>query len=383
MAEGTGKLSLSEFLVEAQEIVEEFGRLLMELDRAVAAGTVPPPDLVNSCFRSIHTLKGLSGLSGVESMARLAHIMEDVLDGVRMGRVAPERGMLDLLFESSELLQAMMAAAKGEVAEPVQQAESLMARLQAAAAQGPSSDRNAVLSGLDPSLLEVLTEYEEHRLRENVSAGKHLYVAGVNLDIVSVDKDLDAVRAALQGFGEVITYLPAEGAVDDSKLALEILFAGDVDAAVVLEAVQAIEPTSSLRELKTTPARPVPMLAEPAEAEPAAVELSIKSVAATVRVDIGKLDSLMNVVGELNMSVSALTELLTSNEDVRRSRSFRHQHFNVVYGAYDNFKLVANHLGRLFGKNSVENHHSSLVTSLAKLKSLIYRADRQPRYITA
>ena len=69
MSGGKDSKGLQEFLGEAQDIVDELGRVLMEMDRSLAPGQPPEPHLVNAAFRSVHTLKGLSGLFGVASMA--------------------------------------------------------------------------------------------------------------------------------------------------------------------------------------------------------------------------------------------------------------------------------------------------------------------------
>ena len=63
--------SLEEFLVEAEEIVEALNSDLMRLD--VLGGDEPDPDLLNSIFRSAHTLKGLSGMFGFELMVEVSH----------------------------------------------------------------------------------------------------------------------------------------------------------------------------------------------------------------------------------------------------------------------------------------------------------------------
>src|SRR5512138_1388149 len=98
MADRTQK-ALSEFVSEAQETIDALGRDVMRLE---SAGDDPDPDLVNAVFRAAHTLKGLSSMFAVERMARVAHAVEDVLDDVRMGRRALDRGVADLLLEAPE-----------------------------------------------------------------------------------------------------------------------------------------------------------------------------------------------------------------------------------------------------------------------------------------
>lgn len=115
MAEqGSDKLR-EEFLSEAQEIVEQFNRDLLAMNNAsqrhdpTGGGLPVDPDLINSAFRAVHSLKGLSGLSGVDRMMHLSHDLENLLDALRMGKVQLTPRVLDLLFESIDHYQAICA----------------------------------------------------------------------------------------------------------------------------------------------------------------------------------------------------------------------------------------------------------------------------------
>ena len=74
-----------EFVSEAEDLLEELGRELQDLDKERRQGRVRPQG-INAAFRHVHSLKGLSGLFGHEHLGQLAHILEDFLDGLRMGR---------------------------------------------------------------------------------------------------------------------------------------------------------------------------------------------------------------------------------------------------------------------------------------------------------
>src|SRR5512144_3344381 len=153
-----------EFVSEAEENIDALGRDLLRLDRG---GDELDPDLLNAVFRAAHTLKGLSSMFGVERMARLAHALEDVLDDVRMGRRALDRGTADLLLEAPEVLSRIIAEeSAGEPPRTADAAARLTDRL-----RGPGRSRAAPAAdpldafGLGPEVRGVLTEYEEHRLR--------------------------------------------------------------------------------------------------------------------------------------------------------------------------------------------------------------------------
>ena len=99
----------SEFLSEAQEVVEEFSRNLLEIDAQQRTGDYDP-DLLNAAFRAIHSLKGLASLFGAGSIAALSHALESALDGLRLGRLPLSQEALDLLFEAVEVFGRMLAA---------------------------------------------------------------------------------------------------------------------------------------------------------------------------------------------------------------------------------------------------------------------------------
>ena len=87
MAAGEQDQAREQFLAEAQELVEGLSRDVLHA-RAGAAGREPNPELLNDLFRGVHTLKGLSGMFDYREVGRLAHVLEDLLEQLRMGRVA-------------------------------------------------------------------------------------------------------------------------------------------------------------------------------------------------------------------------------------------------------------------------------------------------------
>ncbi|MGZ3443942.1 MAG: Hpt domain-containing protein, partial [Polyangia bacterium] len=107
MSEGPTDKALQEFLSEAQEIVEQFNRDLLQLDEQRAVGAFDP-EVINDAFRAVHSLKGLSGLFGVTRMTNLSHNLENLLDSLRLGRVDLQPATLDLLFEAVSLFNRIV-----------------------------------------------------------------------------------------------------------------------------------------------------------------------------------------------------------------------------------------------------------------------------------
>jgi two-component system chemotaxis sensor kinase CheA len=371
-----------DFLSEAQELVDNLSRDLLVLDQQTRRGDTDP-GLVNDLFRAIHTLKGLAGLFGAARMAAVSHELEELLDDLRLGRVELGVSVVDLLFRGVELYGLLLLAEKGEAAEPTRFVEEFLLSLSALTHDGGAGGASPVAQyDIDPSILGVLTEYEEHRLRTNMKAGVSLYRIHVALALTTIDTALDDIKAAARPLGEIITYLPSGSGSDSDRIELDILMASHTDLDglrvafrgldVVIESVKkrgggassnavasdskhapsiaprALMPSSVDADLPAreeaddglvTPWPPAPAgergpaageaeVSKRPEAEgggsgltlppafpPAAVEgtgardnrdLSLRSVSQTVRVDIRKLDNLMNVVGELAMVRAAL-----------------------------------------------------------------------------
>jgi len=322
--------ALSEFFSEAQEIVEWMSRDLLLLDQCSKRGE-QDPDLVNNVFRAVHTLKGLSGLFGVTALSNLTHNLENLLDDLRLGRTPITPQVLDLLFESVELSGRILAKAKDGVPQEASAVEDFLVRLDRASARPPAPVAMGVGEyELDESLMQVLTEYEEHRLRTNIASGANLYRLSARFQLTVIDTELEALKQAAKPYGEIITFLPSATGSSDDSIDLEIIMASQRDWADVATALGSdrVVVTEVPRRRATRPP-PAPPEASPraleeelaapfADAEfevPVATSAgleapkgptTIRSVSQTVRVDIRKLDRLMNIVGELSLFGNAL-----------------------------------------------------------------------------
>jgi two-component system, chemotaxis family, sensor kinase CheA len=359
MAEGGGRGDASdkardEFFSEAQELVDGLGRDLLALDEGLRSGRVDP-ELINDVFRGVHTLKGLSGLFGATRIAGLSHELEDVLDDLRLGRIDITASVLDLLFQAVSLYARLLTAETGEAPEPEREVEQLLAAL-GQLSQRRSGGAAGVVAQyeLDPGLLGVLTEYEEHRLRTNIQQGLALYRIRVRFSLATIDSALDELKAQARPLGEIVTYLPTGSGADIDTIELEILIASRASVQALREAI--VGPDVTIEEVarRLNPSAGPPLapaathdvraevsLVPPAsiaartrEPLPAATtetasvapfppprhavsqrgpapnrELSLRSASQTVRVDIRKLDRLMTIVGELAIVKTAIARL--------------------------------------------------------------------------
>jgi two-component system chemotaxis sensor kinase CheA len=330
MADRRSQKALSEFLSEAQETIDALGKDLLHLESA-KGGEEADPAVLNAVFRGAHSLKGLASMFGVERMARLAHALEDLLDEVRMGRRPLDPATLDLLLEAPELFGRIIAEeAAGAPPQTIATAEALASRLQAAGEGAPREPGDLSRFDLGHGVLGVLTEYEEHRLRASARSGMSLFKVKVTFDLSTFDVGLAALNASLKPFGEVISTLPSAGGEEKGKIAFDVLFGSKARVERIRSAAGAAALVTEVPR-RDGGASSAPPLAPPApgsEATPDAPageprpsdlpDASIRSVSQAVRVDIRKLDRLMNTVGELLLVKTGLqhvAERLRSGEE--------------------------------------------------------------------
>lgn len=278
-----------EFTSEAEELLDTLSRDLGELE---AQGKDVRPDVINKIFREVHSLKGLAGMLGFAEIADLSHNLEDMLDRLRMGKIEINRALIDLLFDSVDgLNRLVIALAEPEIGQLVDVAK-LTSRIHQTTSQQAQAVESSALDGLDldDQTKRSLTEYEEHRLVTNVRSGRAIYSVEVTFDFSDFDERLRALTTALAENGEVVSTLPVIDSAGGSGIAFRLLFASELG----MEQVQVLAGEGArLTQLKGKPAADV--VAEGGGEE----ELSLRSVSRTVRVDIGKLDHVMNIVGEL------------------------------------------------------------------------------------
>jgi len=212
-----------EFFSEAQEIIEGLGRDLLALDESQRSGR-SEPDLINDIFRAVHTLKGVAGIFGANRMSALSHELENLLDNLRLGRAELSPPVLVLLFRSVELYGRILQSETEGRDLPMPEFDELVRQLGVNTRGGPSPSTQGQYE-LDPSLLAVLTEYEEHRLRTNIAQGLTLYRLRVQFQLATIDNALDELKVTAKPFGEIITYLPTGAGADAESIELDILMA--------------------------------------------------------------------------------------------------------------------------------------------------------------
>jgi two-component system chemotaxis sensor kinase CheA len=341
--QGTSHESIKEFLAEAEEVVEQLGSELADLADMADGGELNP-ELLNSIFRGAHSLKGLAGMFGFSAISELAHNMENILDSLRLGRISLDQGLMKVLFGAHELLTSLVRSVEIEGADRTEEIAACVSLINACLVPPlvklPAAAPLQRL-GLPGLAAGVLTEYEEHRLLDNLNRGRNIFNVHTSFKLTTFDKDLEQVSDVLTACGEVISTLPCMGGNVETDIDFDILFGSTqpLDGLQALFGNDAIV-VSWLGNADSKPANEASSLPSAGEGRnsPAAADIlqkssaaawkepeaaaassstvvnaaqSSKSMSRTVRVDIGKLDELMNVVGELVLAHSSISGIAT------------------------------------------------------------------------
>jgi two-component system, chemotaxis family, sensor kinase CheA len=329
--------AIRDFLAEAEEIVEHLGSELADLADLADNGDINP-DLLNSIFRGAHSLKGLAGMFGFAGVSELSHNMENLLDRLRLGKLRLDSGVITVLFESHDVLLSLVRSlSEGESDVADEKVSSCAARIRACLEEQTSdAARPSLLEklGLSEQVMKSLTEYEEHRLLENLSKGKNIYSVHATFDLATFDQDLARISDAIKTCGEIISTLPCMSSNMETNIDFDILAGSALvfqefslamrhdnvtltllsdgektPASAAANAADSASAGSGSPKPVEFPVTPTAQTSVPDSPAVGASPVSAKSISRTVRVDIGKLDELMNIVGELVLAHSSIAAL--------------------------------------------------------------------------
>lgn len=353
------------FIDESEEHLQTLSDCIMVLEKEP-----DNKDTINEVFRAAHSLKGMAGTMGFKRMQHLTHDMENVFQEVRSDRVKVTSGMIDLLFKCLDALEGYLDNIKSTSDEGTEDNEVIIKELNdfIAKADGEAEAENKEVSEVKeaaPAATQEekegqekieLTEEEKKAIREAESNGQHIYAMTVH---IQKDCLLKAARAflvfkAVEDFGQILVYRPCSQDIEDEKFELDFSFflASEEETDKIVAAAKAVseiekvdaeeihleeylkeaaaqeeqQAKEAATEQKEAPAE-VPKAAEKkAPAAAAKKQTNAKPVTGrTVRVDIEKLDALMNQVSELIIAKNSLVSISSNESGEYQNQSFHEQ----------------------------------------------------------
>ena len=305
---GKDDKSRGEFLAESEDILEDLGQQLTRMDEMTESGEVDP-DVVNAIFRGVHSLKGLSGMFGFEGISQLSHKLESLLDALRLGKLAISHDITSVIFAALDRLKILSEDISRGGKERSDYAD-VSSMIEDALSRGHGRDSKDITDEIeiDAQILKVLTEYEEHRLRENIKAKNSILLVKARFDLASFDKDLTSLNDRLKVMGEIISTLPTTGTGPDVGIEFNILVGAKEHVEKFISEISGPDVLVSVVKYK----------AAQRKAEPESK--TVRSLSRTIRVDISRLDRIMNIVGELVLSKNVIARL---SKDLRAVQGFQ------------------------------------------------------------
>lgn len=336
---------LSMFIDESRDHLQAINENLLNLEQN-------PTDIsiVQNIFRSAHTLKGMSATMGFEDLAKLTHEMENVLDLIRNNKLAMDSFIFDCLFKGTDALETMVndiiqgGTGQADVSHIVVSLKSIVSgdykkqEAAAAPAQAEAGPKNAM----------DIDEFQYSVLEQSISAGMQVFYVDVS---VREDCVLKAARAYMvfdifEHNGEVIKSTPSVQDIEQEKFdrsfsvfyisSLEkeqlekmVMNVSEIESAKAtlmdMESLQQLMNRGASKQQEPVPTAPAAQQAQaPAQTGQAPASTPSKPAAQqgtavanrTIRVDIERLDFLMNLFSELLIDRVRLEQLAS---EVRRT----------------------------------------------------------------
>jgi two-component system chemotaxis sensor kinase CheA len=306
--------SLKDFVAEAEDILDNLDEsisLLMDID----PDDHRKPDIINAVFRHAHSIKGLSGMFNLEGLASLSHKMENLLDSVRLDKISLSDHVVEILGQGVQnLVRMVRAVGEGHGDASVDLGDYLkeLELLEQSEEKLPDEDLSAFID-IPAGITDMLSEYEEHRFRDNIKRGVPFYRVSCSFPLESFDVQLEEIGSAIRESGELLTTLPETDLGGDGNIGFTLYFTSREAEGDVIKALgrddRTLEPVPYQKGSPSGVGKHQDESYAPVRLEEDTFEDEIKGVSQTVRVDIGKLDYLMNLVGELVILKSGFTNI--------------------------------------------------------------------------
>lgn len=312
-------------------------------------------DTINEIFRAAHSLKGMAGTMGYKRMQKLTHQMENVFSEIRNGKMKVNANLVDVLFQCLDALEEYLDNIQEAADEGTNDNEPILKELEAilnGKAESPQQPeapkeeekpKEDADGGINDYKNMVYAEFERHAIQEAFDKKLKVFAITIQVDESCLLKAARAflVFKSLEGIGEVIKSHPSVQDIEDEKFdqvfSVCLVTDSDYDKVIgVIKNVSEIKDAAGqeitklddiISDKKDTPeetgqaavakadGKNVPAKAKDDKKPAAKAKGESKSVVnRSVRVDIEKLDILMNLVSELIIAKNGLISASSDSE---------------------------------------------------------------------
>ena len=323
---------LEVFIEESKENLQTCNEQLLELEKN-------PQDLaiVNEIFRSAHTLKGMSATMGYEDLANLTHKMENVLDAIRNEKIKVSPEILDVVFKSVDDLEAMVfsIADGGDGKRDVTEVVAMLQSIEKGESLTTPLAENEVAATVSPEIQRLSMQYEAFEqtvIQQSYEQGFRCFEISVSLreDCLLKAARVYMVFEVLGKMGEVIKSLPTVDQLEEeqfdhsfvigvvskedaSDIEKNIRKVSEVEEVTILELTSDhLQKQNQIEEIVSE--QPVEAVEEKGQGEvqpskPASSGKPSTPASKTIRVNIERLDVLMNLFEELVIDRGRLEQI--------------------------------------------------------------------------
>ncbi|MSS42985.1 chemotaxis protein CheA [Anaerosalibacter bizertensis] len=337
------------FVEESKEHLESMNDILLELEK-----DTDNKDLLNELFRISHTLKGMAGTMGFTNMANLTHDMEDVLQAIRSDEIKINTEIVDILFECLDSLEFSANYVSENGKEDGNDHLELIGKLKDLlnGDKEQSNEKNEFKG------TEKYDEYVINAAKQAKEKGLDSYKIYIRL---SEDCMLKSARAfiifnTIESFSEIIYSYPSVEDIEDEKFDLEFSLVIVTDHKKE-EIKEEIEKISEIDEVNIGPVEMDLTKKQVNKKEKSKKSIDKNNVnrkstsnnmaktnrvGKTVRVDIDRLDTLMNLVSELIIIKTRMEDMsgTTSKEDMNEAIEYLERITTNLHDAVMKVRMV-------------------------------------------
>ncbi|WP_447741846.1 chemotaxis protein CheA [Variovorax boronicumulans] len=299
------------FFVEAIELLAEMEQLLLDLD--VEA---PDGEQLNAIFRAAHSIKGGAATFGFTALTHTTHVLETLLDRARHGQLHLSAPMIDAFLETKDALQEQLTAYQAGKEPDAERVAHICGVLQQLA-----MENNAAAAPVPPPAPAPAPVVQAAAPADEGSSGDGVLV--VRFARLS-DSECDLLAGELANLGTVLTRTRSNDQLTvrlattcdpDDIVAVCCFVIDESQIDITREVADVAPPVVAVAE----PVVPPPAAPTPASAAAASAPASAKE-SSSIRVDVEKVDQLINLVGELVITQSMLTQAATVLDPVAYER---------------------------------------------------------------
>ncbi len=311
---------LQDFLVESFELVEKLDEDLVELE-----SRPDDLDLLNGIFRVAHTIKGASSFLNFDVLTHLTHHMEDVLNKARHGELSITPEVMDVILESVDLMKALLEQIRDtsndegiDVSDVVKRLDRISGGNGDVETPSSSSAQNETPSSEPSQESQTNAEQTQEEPQEEPQEEEEDEIDYENLSPEEIEAEIERLLAKRQ---------EEDRKKREAKKKKQQNNSGDAkQEQTPKEEQKAPTPAPQTQAPKQEPKNEEPKAqaaAAPARKAPAAVEQ-------TIRVDVKRLDHLMNLIGELVLAKNRLIKINSDVEERYEGEEFLEELTQVV-----------------------------------------------------